>query len=97
MKLLIDVDDLLYNMIQNGFSVSGMRSGKTILQLLVIAIQKGKPLDDIKDDIRYYTQRYTLSRESGGFGQVDWSEYLIRTKDVIKILDGKFEEVKDEN
>ena len=44
-------------------------------------------IDDIKAEIKEHTQRYTLSRESGGMGQVDWSDYLIKTDDVLNIID----------
>ena len=44
-------------------------------------------IEDIKAEIQEHTQRYTLARESGGMGQVDWSDYLIKADDVIKIID----------
>ena len=44
-------------------------------------------LEDIKAEIQEHTQRYTLARESGGMGQVDWSDYLIKADDVLTIID----------
>ena len=44
-------------------------------------------IDDIKAEIQEHTRRYTLARESGGMGQVVWSDYLIKADDVIKIID----------
>ena len=44
-------------------------------------------IKDIRAEIQEHTQRYTLARESGGMGQVDWSDYLIKADDVIKIID----------
>ena len=43
--------------------------------------------EDIKAEIQEHTQRYTLARESGGIGQVDWSDYLIKADDMIAIID----------
>ena len=50
------------------------------------SVQPLSVLDDIKAEIQEHTQRYTLARESGGMGQVDWSDYLIKADDVIKII-----------
>ena len=44
-------------------------------------------IEDIKVEIQGRTQRYTLARERCGMGQVDWSDYLIKADDVIKIID----------
>lgn len=44
-------------------------------------------IEDIKAEIQEHTQRYTLARENCGMGHVDWSDYLIKADDVIKIID----------
>ena len=44
-------------------------------------------IEDIKAEIKGRIQRYTLARESFGMGQVDWSDYLIKSDDVIAIID----------
>ena len=46
MKLIIDIEDNLYDAIQTEFYINGMRSGKTLLQQLITAIRNGIPLDD---------------------------------------------------
>ena len=51
MKLVIDIDDSLYDAIQTEFYVNGMRSGKTLLQKLIATIRNGTPLDDIRKEI----------------------------------------------
>ena len=50
-KIVIDIDDSLYDAIQRVFYVNGMRSGKTLLQKLIVTIRNGTPLDDIKVEI----------------------------------------------
>lgn len=46
-----------------------------------------KVLDEIKDEIQQLTSRYTISRERGGMGQVEWSDRLIKESDVLDIID----------
>ena len=62
----------------------GKHKGTQIKELP--SVQPLSVLDDIKAEIQEHTQRYTLARESGGMGQVDWSDYLIKADDVIKII-----------
>ena len=50
-KIVIDLDDSLYDAIQTVHYVIGMRSGKTLLQKLITTIRNGTPLDDIKAEI----------------------------------------------
>ena len=44
-------------------------------------------LDKIKTEIEKLTSRYTISRERGGMGQVEWSDRLIKESEVLQILD----------
>ncbi len=44
-------------------------------------------LDEIKDEIKQLTSRYTISRERSGMGQVEWSDRLIKETDVLNIID----------
>ena len=53
-------------------------------------------LEDIKTEIQEHTQRYTLARESGGMGQVEWSDYLTKADTVIEIIDKHISE-KEKN
>lgn len=46
-----------------------------------------KALDEIKDEIQQLTSRYTISRERGGMGQVEWSDRLIKESDVLDVID----------
>ena len=50
-KIVIDIDDSLYDAIQTEFYVNGMRSGKTLLEKLTTTIRNGISLDDIKAEI----------------------------------------------
>lgn len=44
-------------------------------------------LDKIKAEIEQTTSRYTISRERGAIGQVEWSDRLIKESEVLEILD----------
>ena len=46
-----------------------------------------KALDKIIAEIKQLTSRYTISRERGGMGQVEWSDRLIKEDDVLQIID----------
>ena len=52
MKLIIDIPDNIYDAIKEAQTIiSGQRSGKTYLQILVNSVEKGTPLDDVKAEI----------------------------------------------
>lgn len=44
-------------------------------------------LDKITAEIEQIASRYSISRERGGMGQVEWSDSLIKESEVLKILD----------
>ena len=44
-------------------------------------------LDKIKEEIEQITSRYTISRERGAIGQVEWSDRLIKESEVLAIID----------
>lgn len=48
---------------------------------------KQKVLDKIRAEIEQIVSRYSISRERGGMGQVEWSDRLIKESEVLKILD----------
>lgn len=48
---------------------------------------KQKVLDKIRAEIEQITSRYSISRERGGMGRVEWSDNLIKESEVLKILD----------
>jgi hypothetical protein len=45
------------------------------------------PLDKIRAEIEKTTSRYTISRERGAMGQVEWSDRLIKESEVLEIID----------
>jgi cell division septum initiation protein DivIVA len=48
---------------------------------------KNKVLDKLRTEIEQLTSRYTISRERGGMGQVEWSDMLIKESEVLEIID----------
>lgn len=44
-------------------------------------------LDKIRTEIEQTTSRYTISRERGAMGQVEWSDRLIKESEVLEIID----------
>lgn len=44
-------------------------------------------LDKIRAEIEQTVSRYSISRERGGMGQVEWSDRLIKESEVLQILD----------
>ena len=44
-------------------------------------------IDKIRADIEQLTSRYSISKERGGMGIVEWSDRLIKESDVLKIID----------
>lgn len=44
-------------------------------------------LEQIRDEIEQLTSRYSISKERGGMGQVEWSDRLIKESDVLQIID----------
>ena len=44
-------------------------------------------LDKIRAEIEQTTSRYSISRERGGMGQVEWSDNLIKESEVLEIID----------
>ena len=51
------------------------------------ALEREPILDKIRADIEQLTSRYSISKERGGMGQVEWSDRLIKESDVLKIID----------
>jgi hypothetical protein len=59
MKLIIDIPDNIYYAIKKAQTIiSGQRSGKTLLQILVNSVENGTPLDDVKAEIREQQKEY---------------------------------------
>lgn len=51
------------------------------------ALKENSILDKIRAEIEQLTSRYSISKERGGMGQVEWSDRLIKESDVLQILD----------
>lgn len=52
MKLIIDIPDNIYDAIKKAQTIiSGQRSGKTLLQILVNSVENGTPLDSVRAEI----------------------------------------------
>lgn len=51
------------------------------------AISRQEVLDLVRADIEQIVSRYSISRERGGMGKVEWSDSLIKESEVLKILD----------
>lgn len=51
-------------------------------------------LEKIENEIKQLTSRYTISREQGGMGQVEWSDRLIKESDVLNIINKYRESVE---
>ena len=52
-------------------------------------------IEVLKKEIEQNAMRYSLAKESGGLGQVEWSEYLIPIDTVLKIIDSYFSKGED--
>lgn len=48
---------------------------------------KVKVLAKIRAEIEQMSSRYTISRERGGMGQVEWEDRLIKEADILQIID----------
>ena len=44
-------------------------------------------LDKIRSEIEQLTSRYSISKERGGMGQVEWSDRLLKESDLLQIID----------
>jgi hypothetical protein len=51
------------------------------------ALEQEPILDKIRAEIEKTTSRYTISREHGAMGQVEWSDRLIKESEVLEIID----------
>ena len=49
--------------------------------------QKDSVLDEIRTEIKQTVSRYSISRERGCMGQVEWSDRLIKESEILQIID----------
>ena len=52
-----------------------------------LAMKQEPVLDKIRAEIEQTVSRYTISRERGCTGQVEWSDRLIKESEVLQIID----------
>lgn len=64
-------------------------------QLDVLEVVPLSVLNKIRAEIEQLTSRYTISRERGGIGQVEWSDRLIQESEVIQIIEKYKTETKE--
>ena len=89
MKLIVDIDDKTYETIKNAEPLKW----DCPIESAYNAIKNGTPherekvLDKIRAEIEQTTSRYSISRERGEMGQVEWSDNLIKESEVLKIID----------
>lgn len=74
---LIDADELL----------KGKTDHEMISTHLIFNAPTVDVLNKIRDEIERLTSRYSISKERGGMGQVEWSDRLIKESDVLQIID----------
>lgn len=60
--------------------------GKAVSMALK-ALEQEAVLDKIRAEIEQLTSRYSISKERGGMGLVEWSDRLIKESDVLQIID----------
>jgi len=51
------------------------------------ALEQELVLDKLRAEVEQITSRYSISRERGGMGQVEWSDNLIKESEVLEIID----------
>lgn len=67
---------------ENEDEINFIQPKKTVGKLISVDV-----LDKISVEIEQLTSRYTISRERGGMGQVEWSDRLIEESEVMQIID----------
>lgn len=82
----------------DGYKQSNSEYGKEYKVLSAYkAYQDGKKemLDKIRAEIEQIASRYTISRERGAMGQVEWSDRLIKESEILEIIDKYLLEVSE--
>lgn len=57
------------------------------LDMAIEALEQKSVLNKIRAEIEKTVSRYSISRERGGMGQIEWSDNLIKESEVLKIID----------
>lgn len=77
-------------MIKYGFKAPDMTVTEFVEDCLPSVTPKAEQKDvlgKIRAEIEQLTSRYSISKERGGMGQVEWSDRLIKESDVLQIID----------
>lgn len=87
MKIIIDIPDNIYDAIKEAQTIiSGQRSGKTLLQILVNSVENGIPLDDVKAEIEQIYQEIDTCSHNEYENAVEQGKE-IAYENVLDILD----------
>lgn len=90
MKLLIDIDKDIYESRNTLiFPLLNARNAEAFQKTMVKAIQNGKPLDSVLDEIRAEIPRLTC-------GDNQYRQALVKVADVVKCIDKYRKENADE-
>ena len=57
------------------------------IDMAIRALEQEDVLDKIRAEIEQLTSRYSISKERGGMGIVEWSDRLIEESDVLQVID----------
>ena len=86
MNLVIAIDENVFTrLFDNG--IEDYEIANDDLCAIAKSIRTGIPFEKIRAEIEQTTSRYTISRERGAMGQVEWSDRLIKESEVLEILD----------
>ena len=78
MQIVIEIPQDVYDKALSGDGTGTIWAGY---------VKNGIPLDKIRAEIEQLTSRYSISKERGGMGIVEWSDRLIEESDVLQVID----------
>ena len=92
-KAIIETDD--YKNFEffedgNGKYIHGIDAGAVNnewIALYFTECEQEPVLDKIRAEIEQLTSRYSISKERGSMGQIEWSDRLIKESDVLQVID----------
>jgi len=90
LKRWIEKDiETLNEIIESGWLISDIEKCTAIdaCEDAITALKQYPVLDKVRAEIEQLTSRYSISKERGGMGQVEWSDRLIKESDVLQIID----------
>jgi hypothetical protein len=80
---------MLNEIIESGWLISDLEKCPAIdaCEDAITALKQYPVLDKVRAEIEQLTSRYSISKERGGMGQVEWSDRLIKESDVLQVID----------